>query len=233
MDTARHVASECMEVGCNSAFRSEAIFMDITDERSVDAALSQTILLFGRIDHCVVTAGVGLTGATEIANMDIAEFKRIIDINLTGSFIATRAVSACMILQAAQTTDIEKGATTRGTIVLMGSGQSFVPFEGMTHYTVAKHGVLGLTKNAAMDNVKHGIRVNCVCPSWVETPMVERLNAGTPGLEEKIKQAVPMGRMAHPEEIADAIVFLSSPRSSYVTGSSFVVDGGTMLQLRL
>ncbi|KAI0427306.1 NAD(P)-binding protein [Xylaria sp. FL1042] len=231
IETARNVAAECKNVGMNSSLRVDAVYMDITDETSVDAALRHIGSAFGTIDHCVVTAGVGLTGAIEIADMDVAEFKRVIDVNVTGSFIVTRAMSAFM-RQTAQPTD-KPSSVARGTIVLMGSGQSFVPFHGMTQYTTAKHAVLGLAKNAAMDNVKHGIRVNCVCPSWVATPMVTRLNAGTPGLEDMINRVVPAGRMASPEEVADAIVFLSSPRSSYVTGISFVVDGGTLLQLRL
>ncbi|KAI0096598.1 NAD(P)-binding protein [Nemania sp. FL0031] len=231
IETARNVAAECKDMGPNSPPRVDAVLMDITDEASVDTALSHVRSTFGKIDHCVVTAGVGLTGASEIADMDVAEFRRVIDVNVTGSFIITRAISAFM-RQTAQPTD-STCMVTRGTIVLMGSGQSFVPFHGMTQYTTAKHAVLGLVKNAAMDNVKHGTRVNCVCPSWVATPMVTRLNAGTPGLEDTINRAVPAGRMASPEEVADAIVFLSSPRSSYVTGISFVVDGGTLLQLRL
>jgi NAD(P)-dependent dehydrogenase (short-subunit alcohol dehydrogenase family) len=81
----------------------------------------------------------------------------------------------------------------------------------------------------ALDNAVHGIRVNCVCPSWVDTPMVKQAVKDVPGLGEQIKSAVPMGRIAMPEEVADTIIFMSSPKSSYVTGCGFIVDGGTTL----
>lgn len=81
----------------------------------------------------------------------------------------------------------------------------------------------------ALDNAGHGIRVNCVCPSWVDTPMVRRAIDGVEGLAQFIQQAVPMGRIATPEEVADAVIFLCSARSSYVTGCGFIIDGGTTL----
>jgi NAD(P)-dependent dehydrogenase (short-subunit alcohol dehydrogenase family) len=82
---------------------------------------------------------------------------------------------------------------------------------------------------AALDHAKHGIRVNCVCPTWVDTNMIKQACEDMPGLEETLAPSVPMGRIARPEEIADAIVFLSSPRASFVTGCPFIIDGGTTL----
>lgn len=82
---------------------------------------------------------------------------------------------------------------------------------------------------AALDNAPYGIRVNCVCPSWTATPMVTRALEGVAGLADFITGAVPVGRIAEPEEIADAVVFLCSPRSSYITGSALIIDGGTTL----
>ncbi|KAI1355391.1 NAD(P)-binding protein [Xylaria sp. FL0043] len=230
---AGNTALECKAVGVAPSFRSESLYIDITNEATVDQAMKQTMKSFGRLDHCVITAGIALSGATEIADMDVAEFRRVVDVNLTGSFIATRAVSAIMRQAARSETNEAHNISPQGTIVLMGSGQSLVPFRGMTHYVAAKHAVVGLAKNAAVDNMQHGIRVNCVCPSWVNTPMVAQLTANTAGLEETIRRAVPMGRMANLEEVVDAIIFLSSPRSSYVTGTTLVIDSGTMLQLRV
>ncbi|KAI1743075.1 NAD(P)-binding protein [Xylaria scruposa] len=230
---ANDAALECQSGATNPSFKSESVLTDITDEAAVDAAVLRTVTSFGRLDHCVITAGIALSRATEIADMEVADFRRIIDVNVTGSFIVTRAVSSAMRRIAQSSTNEAAGTINHGTIVLMGSGQSLVPFPGMAHYVAAKHAVVGLTKNAAVDNIQYGIRVNCVCPSWVKTPMVVRLTEETPGLGETINRAVPMGRMAELEEVVDAIIFLSSPRSGYVTGTSFIVDGGTMLQLRL
>ncbi|KAJ8126553.1 hypothetical protein O1611_g7085 [Lasiodiplodia mahajangana] len=102
----------------------------------------------------------------------------------------------------------------------------------MVQYNTAKHGVLAICKTAAIDLVADGIRVNCVCPAWTATPMVEKANQKFPGLEEAMMQQVPMGRLALPQEIAETVLFLCSPRSSYVTGSSMIVDGGMSLGVR-
>lgn len=90
----------------------------------------------------------------------------------------------------------------------------------------------GLT-SIAIDNAAHGIRVNCLCPSWVDTPMVQRAVEGVPGLKEMIESVIPMRRIARPEEIADVALFLCSPASSYMTGCSMVVDGGTSLGAKI
>ena len=86
-----------------------------------------------------------------------------------------------------------------------------------------------LTRFLALDSVKDGIRVNCVCPTWVETNMIEQLCDDVPGIEASMVPSVPMGRLGRPEEIADAVLFLCSPRSSFVTGAPFIIDGGTSI----
>lgn len=88
-----------------------------------------------------------------------------------------------------------------------------------------------IQKSTALDCAPHDIRINCLCPSWVDTPMVHRAIEGNPGLQSLIEKAIPIGRIAQPDEIADLVIFLSSPRSSYVTGSGWIIDGGTTLSV--
>lgn len=171
---------------------------------------------------------IGVRVANEVADAKVEEFKAMLDVNVTGTFLVTRAVSAVMKLQEAQLTGPGRGSS-RGTIVNIGSASSFVATPGMVQYTASKHAVVGITKNAALDNAKNAIRVNSVCPSWVDTPMIRRAMEHVEGLGQMIESSVPLGRIALAEEVADAAVFLSSPLSSYVTGCSMILDGGTTL----
>ncbi|PHH61956.1 hypothetical protein CDD81_7705 [Ophiocordyceps australis] len=170
-----------------------------------------------------------------MAEADASEFARFLTINVTGTFNVTRAVSAAMKSQearpvtvSASCTAVERGVC-RGAIVNLGSASSYVATPGLVHYTTSKHAVLGLSKNAALDNIAHGIRVNCLCPTWVDTPMVQKAMASLPDLEPMIKALVPMGRIACVQEVADAALFMCSPRSSYITGSGLILDGGATI----
>lgn len=172
---------------------------------------------------------IGVRMASEIADADVEEFKNMLDVNVTGTFLVTRAVSAAMKLQEAQPTGGPGRGTSRGTIVNIGSASSFVATPGMVQYTAAKHAVVGITKNAALDNAKNAVRVNSVCPSWVDTPMIRKAMEHVEGLGHMIESSVPLGRIALADEVADAVVFLSSPLSSYMTGCNMILDGGTTL----
>ncbi|KAI1817114.1 NAD(P)-binding protein [Poronia punctata] len=234
LEAAQTVAAACKAAATktNPAIRVEAVHVDVTDEESVRRATTLTAEIFGRIDYCVTNAGIGVQVAQEVADADAAEFSRFLNVNVTGTLLVTRDVSAIMKKQEPRPLDpacAERGVG-RGSIVNMGSLASYVPQPGMVQYTASKHAVLGISRNAALDNASYGIRVNCVCPSWVDTPMVQRAVKQVPGLDTMIKAAVPFRRLARPAEVADTVIFLCSPRSSYVTGSSFVVDGGTALR---
>ncbi|KAI0849724.1 NAD(P)-binding protein [Daldinia vernicosa] len=225
-------ATDCKRKSARMDFRVQAAHIDVTVEESVKRVIASTVKAFGRVDYCVNSAGIGVENASEMAEANVAEFSRFQTINVTGTFLVTRDVSAIMKMQEPKPADAaypERGMI-RGAIVNIGSLASFVAQPGMVQYTASKHAVLGLTKNAALDNATHGIRVNCVCPSWVDTPMVRRAIEQVSGLEQTIKTLVPFGRVARPEEVADAVIFLCSPRSSYVTGCSLVIDGGTALR---
>ncbi|KAG8164441.1 hypothetical protein KVR01_006359 [Diaporthe batatas] len=232
LNAAREVSELCRAAASHTGgFLVEALAVDVTSEESVSLMVRHAVQAFGRVDYCVNSAGVGIEVALEVAEASAADFSRFMDVNVTGSFRVTQHVSALMKSQAPRDIDPRspgRGAT-RGSIVLMGSAASFGAQPRMVQYTTSKHAVLGLARNAALDNAKYGIRVNCLCPSWVNTPMVQRAIDQVPGLGDAIRTAVPMGRIALTEEVADAVMFLCSPRSSYMTGSALVLDGGTML----
>ncbi|KAL4957400.1 hypothetical protein BDW69DRAFT_200982 [Aspergillus filifer] len=229
---AAETADLCRGVTTNPDFRVEAVHIDITNEESVRNAAALTVKTFGRMDYCVNCAGIPQSSFSEIAESNIANFRRMLEINTTGTFLVIREASAVMRTQEPQRIVASLGddrGLGRGSIVVLGSAASYVATSGLAQYTTAKHAVIGLVKNAAIDNVPHNIRVNCVCPSWVKTPMVQTALADNPALSELITKMVPMTRIANPEEVADAVSFLCSDRSSYMTGHGLVLDGGSTL----
>ncbi|KAF7863840.1 hypothetical protein EAF04_006805 [Stromatinia cepivora] len=229
------VVKECHSLSTNPEFRAEGVVVDITLEDSVKAAMNHAVSTFGRIDYCVNSAGMGVKIANETAEADIEEFNDMLKVNTTGTFIVTRTMSAIMKTQESCPVDpLSPGrGTTRGSIVNLGSASSFVATPKMIQYTASKHAVIGITKNAALDNAAYGIRVNSVCSSWVDTPMIRKAMDDIPGLGKMIESAVPLGRIAIAEEVADAVIFLCSPRSSYATGCNLILDGGTTLRTNI
>ncbi|KAL9091249.1 MAG: hypothetical protein Q9159_001544 [Coniocarpon cinnabarinum] len=211
-------------------YETTVIKTDVSSEESVEGMVDETMRRFGRIDASVHCAGVGVEKPGAIDQASVSEFTRFFDVNVKGTFLCTKHVSRAMRLQKRSTVASTLGFASRdvgrGSIINLGSAFSFVAAESLVQYVSAKHAVLGVTKTAAADNAKHGIRVNTVCPSWVDTPMISRAMAGDPGLQGMIERVVPLGRMATVDEVAELVVFLSGPSSSYLTGTSLAVDGG-------
>ncbi|KAI6088563.1 NAD(P)-binding protein [Hypoxylon rubiginosum] len=231
VQAAQKTADETRSIATYAEFSVEAVQLDITIEADVKAAVARMVDQYGRIDYCIHSAGISATTFNPVSATDSDDFKHVQNVNVFGTFLITNTVAAAMMSQEPVPYDLSlpgKGMT-RGSIVNLGSLASVIALPNMVQYNTAKHGVLGITKTAAMDLVKDGIRVNCVCPAWTATPMVEQANRMFPGLEEAMMQQVPMGRLALPQEIAETVLFLCSPKSSYVTGSSMIVDGGMSL----
>jgi len=233
---AEKAMEESKLLATNPEYRAISITVDVSDPESVDSMVAKVVEAFGRIDYSVHSAGVGVQDPQSVSEASILEFQRFFDVNVKGTLLCVRAVSRQMRKQTPllrpSRSSIHGRDCGRGVIINLGSSNSYVATPNIVQYTTSKHAVLGLTRNAALDLAKDGIRVNAICPSWVETPMVERAIAGDPNLSTLMKRVVPLGRIATQEEISDVLMFMSSPRSSYVTGAGWMVDGGSTLRLQ-
>lgn len=199
----------------------EAIFIktDVSQPDQVESLVKQILEKFGQLDCAVNCAGV--VGKTVPLNeQEVSEFDRVIGINLKGVFLCMKYEIAAMLKQGS------------GSIVNIASVLGLVASPGTGVYSASKHGVIGLTKSAALDNARTGIRINAICPGTIETPMASRFyeEAGLSLLSSQEFSRIPIGRMGRPEEIAQAVKWLCSPASSYVTGISLPVDGAITAQ---
>jgi NAD(P)-dependent dehydrogenase (short-subunit alcohol dehydrogenase family) len=208
-DAVRSVAEEFTASG----YKALAVRCDVTDEAQVAAMVEQTVSTFGRLDAAFNNAGIQVP-AVETADATSEEFERLIAINLRG-------VWNCMKYELRHMR--EQGT---GAIVNNSSIGGLIGNPGLAIYHATKHGVLGLTKSAALEYAMRGIRINAVCPGTIDTPMVAEMVAKQPELMNDILKAQPNGRMGRPEEIASAVIWLCSPGAGFVIGHALVVDGG-------
>lgn len=190
------------------------ILTDVTNPEDVVAMVEKTVEMFGQLDVAVNNAGV-LGSPSPLHETDDAMYRKVMDVNVLGVFLCLKAEIAQMLKQG-------RG----GSIVNTASVAGILGFRGFSPYDASKHAVLGLTKTAALEYVGAGIRVNAVCPAIIDTQMTTTIHAVTPQLADKMVQAQPMRRAGRPEEVAEAILWLASDASSFVTGSGLPVDGG-------
>jgi NAD(P)-dependent dehydrogenase (short-subunit alcohol dehydrogenase family) len=201
--------AECERVGGRAIF----VHCDVSDAASTERLVEETIRQFGRLDAAFNNAGIeGLQGMT--ADCTPENFDRVIAVNLRGVWLCMRAEIPHMVSQGG------------GAIVNCASVAGLVGLASIPAYVAAKHGVVGLTRAAALEYANQGVRVNAVCPGAIETPMLDRFMSGSEGGREAMTQSEPVGRIGQPEEIADAVVWLCSRRASFVTGQAIAVDGG-------
>ena len=190
-----------------------ALACDVTSSDDVDGAVRATLDRFGRLDAAFNNAGIEQPVAP-LAEIGPDAFDRLVAINLRGVFNCMRSQVPAML------------GDGGGTIVNTSSGAGVVGIAGQAAYCATKFGVVGLTKAAALDYAALGVRVNAVCPGIIETPMMDRFTGGTEEGRTRVIAQEPIGRMGAPEEIADAVLWLSSEASSFVVGHALVVDGG-------
>jgi NAD(P)-dependent dehydrogenase (short-subunit alcohol dehydrogenase family) len=195
---------------------------DVTRQRDVKAMLDDTIVAYGRLDCAFNNAGIAPyqvdASGKKTAEWSEDSFDRMIAVNLKGVWLCMRAEIHQMLAQGAAG---QKG----GAIVNTGSIAGLIGLVTSSAYVAAKHGVLGLTKTAALEYADDNIRVNAVCPGFIKTQMTADAMRRR---GDKIMAQIPVGRMGNPEEIAEMVVWLCSERASYVTGAAYNVDGGWM-----
>lgn len=192
----------------------EALFVptDVSDPASVEALVKATVDTFGRLDCAFNNAGI-LPPTAPLAEMSVEDFDRVIAIDLKGVFLCLKYQIAHMLTAGG------------GSIVNTASVAGLVADPHMAPYAAAKHGVIGLTKAAALDYATSGIRVNAIAPGLVATAMTKRW-LEDPKFRQGLLQNSPIGRAAEPEEMSGIVLFLNSPQASFITGQTFTVDGG-------
>ena len=202
-----------METGGKSIFLNA----DVSQAREVESIVSTTVKLYGRLDIAFNNAGVGGHG---IPTHEYEEdsWDRILNINLKGVWLCMKYEIAQMLRQGG------------GSIVNTASVAGLVGWRHTSAYVASKHGVIGLTKSAALEYAQQGIRINSVCPGIIRTPIVERVIARDPQRESWMTETEPIGRLGNPTEVAEAVVWLCSNAASFVTGHGMAVDGGWIAQ---
>jgi NAD(P)-dependent dehydrogenase (short-subunit alcohol dehydrogenase family) len=193
---------------------------DVRSEPAVEAAVAEVVRQHGRIDVLVNAAGVA--GGGPVHALALAEWERVLDVNLTGTFLACKHVLRGMLEQRS------------GSIVNLASIEGLEGIEGGSAYNASKGGVVLLTRNLAIDYGRRGIRANCLCPGLIETAMTASIfQPGMQELRDRFVDGHQLGRAGRPEEIAAAALFLASDDASFVTGHALVVDGGYLAGHRL
>lgn len=194
-----------------------AIRCDVADEDSVKVTVDQVVTTYGRLDAAFNNAGIQ-SPAVELADVTAEVYDSVLSINLRGVWNFMKYELQQMRKQGS------------GTIVNNSSLGGLVGVPGRAAYHASKHGIIGLTKSAALEYATRGIRINAVCPGIVATPMVEHMLENEAGAMEEMMKVVPMGRLGRSEEIADAVLWLCSSKSSFITGQAIAVDGGYTVQ---
>jgi NAD(P)-dependent dehydrogenase (short-subunit alcohol dehydrogenase family) len=192
------------------------VHCDVTDPAQVEALIAAAVERYGRLDCAFNNAGIGGASAP-VADYELQAWQRVIAVNLTGVFLCMQSELRQMVAQGA------------GAIVNTASVVGVIGYPYLAAYNASKHGVIGLTRTAALEYASCGIRVNAICPGWTETPMVMDdgpAPASIPEVYEAIAGLAPMKRLGTPAEIAQAVAWLCSDAASFITGHPLHVDGG-------
>jgi NAD(P)-dependent dehydrogenase (short-subunit alcohol dehydrogenase family) len=214
LDGAR--AEETVAMITTAGGRAVAHRGDVTVEDDVAGMVDAAVHQFGRIDCAHNNAGI-TRAPRPLHEISAAEWDRMVAVDLTSVFL-------CLKYELAHMYSRPGG----GAIVNTASGAGIIGYPGLGDYVAAKHGVVGLTKTAALEGVDAGVRVNAVCPGVTDTPMLRGFIGEDPGLEAAMRATVPGGVFGRPEQLAEAVVWLCSDRASWVSGESMLVDGASV-----
>ena len=204
-DTLEQTAKELRALGR----RAEGIFVDVTDGKQVEDGVGKVLDKLGRIDILINNAGITKDGL--LLRMDDAQWDRVLEINLKGTFLCTRAVAKHMLKQ------------RRGRIVNIASIVGIIGNPGQANYAASKAGIIGLTKSVAKELASRGVTCNAIAPGFIKTEMTEALPEPA---KQRLQEAIPMGVLGEPRDVAEAALFLVSDAARYITGHVLVVDGG-------
>lgn len=217
LDRQENAATDAAETLVAQNLRAIAIPADVTDEPSVEAAIAKVADEIGGPDILIASAGIAIRGAT--IDLQLTDWKKVVDVNMTGAFLCARYAAKRMIGRGG-------GAIVNIASVMGLSGGGVYP---NVSYQSTKGALVNMTRALAVEWAPHNIRVNAVAPTWVNTPLIAGLLA-QPDLMEKIYAMTPMGKLAEPDDVANAVVYLASSAAAMVTGHTLPIDGGFLAQ---
>lgn len=214
-DVAEAPAQETVKLITDAGGTALFIKTDVSSWAEVEASVKRTIAEFGGLDIAINNAGIEGSRDKATHDYDEATFRRVIDVNLTGVFLCMKAQLQTM-----------RASKTQGVIV---NTASFLGHFGVQYhlaYVTAKHGVMGMTRAAALEYARTGIRINAICPGFIETPMTAAHNEKDQQIMDRYYATIPAKRVGQPEDIAKTILFLASEDAGYIYGQGLIADGG-------